>query len=62
MHYQKTLYAPDGIESHVSCTIDPEYEAYFMPIARRAGETLRGEPGGRYDRTPLGKRKPAGEL
>jgi hypothetical protein len=62
VHYQKTLYAPDGIESHVDCRIDPEYEAYFMPIVRRAGSTLRADVGGQYDRVPLeGRAEPATE-
>jgi len=53
VHYEKLLYAPDGIESHLSCTISPEYEAYFLPIVRRAGSSLRALPGGWYERTPF---------
>jgi hypothetical protein len=48
IHYAKSLYGPDKIMSHVLCTIDPEYEAYFMPIARRAGASLRAHDEGTY--------------
>lgn len=50
LHYEKYIYSPERIENYVLCTIDPQYEAYFLAIAQRAGRSLRALSGGMYDR------------
>jgi hypothetical protein len=50
LHYERTIYAADGVMNYVLCTFDPTYEAYFYAIVQRMGRSMRAISGGQVGR------------
>jgi hypothetical protein len=50
VQYEKVIYSPERIQNFVRCTLDPEYQDYFLPIVQRMGRSLRAIAGGPYAR------------
>lgn len=50
LHYERYIYAADGVMNYVLCTFDPTYEAYFYAIVQRMGRSMRAISGGQVGR------------